>query len=235
MLLYNYTDHFIMASGYTYSFSNSSPQQRLRNTHSIRASVEIAGNLLNAFSHLTKAAKNENGVYELFGTEYAQYAKFDFDYSRGIILDNRNKLAFHVGVGVGLPYGNSDYLPFERVYFSGGANSVRGWSVRGLGPGSFRGTDGRIDFINQTGDIKLDLNAEYRTKLFWKLHGAFFIDAGNIWTIREYAEQPGGQFGFDTFWRQIAVSYGLGLRLNFDFYTNCFSNIISVWSICCVM
>ena len=90
--------------------------------------------------------------------------------------------------------------------------------MRELGPGSFTGGDGRIDFINQTGDIKLDLNAEYRTLLFWKLHGAVFVDAGNIWTIRNYVEQPGGQFRFNTFWRQIAVSYGLGLRLNFDFF-----------------
>lgn len=217
MLLYNYTDHFIMASGYTYSFSNSSPQQRLRNTHSIRASVEIAGNLLNAFSHLTKAAKNENGVYELFGTEYAQYAKFDFDYSRGIILDNRNKLAFHVGVGVGLPYGNSDYLPFERVYFSGGANSVRGWSVRELGPGSMQVTDS-TSFALQSGDIRLDLSIEYRTKLFWKFELAAYIDAGNVWTAKKLEDQKDGNFDFSRFYKEIAVSYGLGLRLDFDFF-----------------
>ena len=103
-------------------------------------------------------------------------------------------------------------------YFSGGANSVRGWGVRELGPGSYRGIDGRIDFINQTGDMKLDLNAEYRTFLFWKLYGAFFIDAGNIWTLRNYAEQPGGQFRFDKFYQQVAVAYGLGLHLNLDYF-----------------
>ena len=95
---------------------------------------------------------------------------------------------------------------------------MRGWSVRSLGPGKFIGTDGRIDFINQTGDIKLDLSLEYRTHFFWKLDGAAFIDAGNIWTIRDYKDQPGGQFRFDEFWRQIAVSYGLGLRLNFNYF-----------------
>ena len=84
-----------------------------------------------------------------------------------------------------------------------------------LGPGSFKGTDGRIDFINQTGDMKLDLNLEYRTFLGWKLHGAVFVDAGNIWTLRNYADQPGGQFRFNTFYQQIAMAYGLGLRLNF--------------------
>lgn len=90
--------------------------------------------------------------------------------------------------------------------------------MRGLGPGSFRGRDGRIDFINQTGDMKLDLNAEMRTHLFWKLNAAFFVDAGNIWTLRSYSDQPGGQFRFDTFLKQIAVAYGLGLRLNFGYF-----------------
>ena len=91
-------------------------------------------------------------------------------------------------------------------------------SVRELGPGSFRGTDGRIDFINQTGDLKLNLSSEYRTHLFWKFDGAAFVDAGNIWTLRKYADQTGGQFTFSKFLKQIAVSYGLGLRLNFDYF-----------------
>jgi len=95
---------------------------------------------------------------------------------------------------------------------------VRGWSVRSLGPGKFVGTDGRIDFINQTGDLKLDMNIEYRAYLFWKFSGALFVDAGNIWTLREYADQPGGQFKFTEFWKQLAVSYGLGIRLNFDYF-----------------
>ena len=91
-------------------------------------------------------------------------------------------------------------------------------SVRELGPGSFKGKDGRIDFINQTGDMKLDLNAEYRTFLFWKFNGALFVDAGNIWTLRDYPDQPGGQFKWGSFLKQIAVAYGLGLRLNFNYF-----------------
>ena len=108
-------------------------------------------------------------------------------------------------------------LPYEKRYFSGGANSVRGWSVRELGPGSYRGTDGRIDFINQTGDIRIDLNAELRSDLFWKFQGALFIDAGNIWTIRKYEDQPGGQFTIGSIYKEMAVAYGVGLRLNFDY------------------
>ena len=119
---------------------------------------------------------------------------------------------------MGLPYGNSASLPFEKRYYSGGANSVRGWGVRTLGPGTFRTEDTRIDFNNQSGDIKLDLNLEYRVKMVSVLEGALFFDAGNIWTIREYETQPGGNFRFDTFYKQIAMAYGLGIRLNFSFF-----------------
>lgn len=142
----------------------------------------------------------------------------DFDYTHLITFDEHNSLALHTDFGIAYPYGNSNVLPFEKRYFSGGANSVRGWSVRELGPGSYKGKDGRIDFINQTGDMKLDLNAEYRTYLFWKFNGAAFIDAGNIWTLRDYPEQPGGQFKWNKFYKQIAVAYGLGLRLNFGYF-----------------
>lgn len=217
MVLYNYTNHFIMSTGYTYSFSNYSPQNRLRNTHSLRASFEMAGNLLNGVSSLVRADKNKNGNYELFGTEYAQYVKFDLDFSRGIVLDSRNKLAFHVGLGVGIAYGNSKYLPFERAYFSGGANSVRGWSVRELGPGSMAVTDSTL-FALRSGDIRLDLNMEYRTKLFWKFELAAYIDAGNVWTRNAPEEHKDGNFDFSRFYKEIAVSYGLGLRLDFDFF-----------------
>ena len=87
-----------------------------------------------------------------------------------------------------------------------------------MGPGKFKERDGRINFINQTGDLKLDLNVEYRTHLFWKLDGAAFIDAGNIWTLRDYPGQPGGQFRLNTFPQELAASYGLGFRFNFDYF-----------------
>ena len=133
--IYNFTDQFVVGSGYTYSFTNYNPQNRLRNTHSLRVSFEMAGNLLYAFSKITNAKKDKDGLYNLFGINYSQFVKGDVDFSKSYVLDSRNKIAFHVGVGVGYPYGNAKMLPFERRYFSGGANSVRGWSVRSLGPG----------------------------------------------------------------------------------------------------
>lgn len=210
ILRYNYEDIFIMKAGFTVSYTDG--------VDAVRANFESAGNLLNGVSKGFGFKTNSQGQHTLFNIAYAQYVKFDFDYTHLFQFDKRNALALHAGLGVAYPYGNSTVLPFEKRYFSGGANSVRGWSVRELGPGKFKGTDGRIDFINQTGDVKLDLNAEYRSSLFWKLQGALFIDAGNIWTLRNYAEQPGGQFKFTEFYKQIAASYGMGLRLNFDYF-----------------
>ena len=210
ILRYNYENLFIMKFGVGYSYNN--------NRWAIRANIETAGNLLNWAARAMHFHVNEEGQYTFLNIAYAQYARGTFDFTRNINLDFNNQLVFHVGFGIAYPYGNSTILPFEKRYFSGGANSVRGWSVRSLGPGKFVGTDGRIDFINQTGDMKLDLNVEYRAKLFWKFSGALFIDAGNIWTLREYDEQPGGQFKFSEFFEQLAASYGLGVRLNFDFF-----------------
>ena len=210
ILRYNYENLFIMKFGVGYTYNNGRV--------AIKAKAETAGNLLNAAAHTLRFHRNADGQYTFMDLAFAQYAKADIDLTRNVSLDYNNELVFHFGLGIAYPYGNSTILPFEKRYFSGGANSVRGWSVRSLGPGKFTGTDGRIDFINQTGDMKLDMNVEYRAKLFWKFGGALFVDAGNIWTLRDYPDQPGGQFRFADFWKQLAVSYGWGLRLNFDYF-----------------
>ena len=211
ILRYNYEDLFIMRSGFSVAYNRN-------DNVAIKAKIESAGNLLSMTNSIAKFKKNEQGQAKIFNIAYAQYLKFDFSFTRILRFDPRNSLALHTDFGIAYPYGNSKVLPFEKRYIAGGPNSVRGWSVRELGPGSFRGTDGRIDFINQTGDLKLNLSSEYRTHLFWKFDGAAFVDAGNIWTLRKYADQTGGQFTFSKFLKQIAVSYGLGLRLNFDYF-----------------
>ncbi|MCI5663109.1 MAG: BamA/TamA family outer membrane protein [Mediterranea sp.] len=219
ILKYNYEDRLIVRAGYSYTY-NSSGRSLMNNTtvgnsYTVRFNLESAGNLLYAFSKMTHQQTNENGEYTLLNIPYAQYVKMDLDYARNLQIDARNSLVFHCGLGVAIPYGNATMLPFEKRYFSGGANSVRGWSVRDLGPGSFPGDN---NFMNQSGDIKLDANVEYRTRLFWKFRGALFVDAGNIWTLRNYKDQPGGQFKFNKFYKQLAVAYGLGLRLDLDFF-----------------
>ncbi|MDR0798886.1 MAG: outer membrane protein assembly factor [Dysgonamonadaceae bacterium] len=214
---FGYTNQFIVGTSYSFTHTTFDPMQKQRNAHSLRFSVESAGNLLYAASSLLKWKKDDEGYYQLFNTYYAQFVKGDFDYSKTIVIDKQNSLAWRVGGGIGYPYGNSKVLPFEKRYYSGGANSVRAWSVRELGPGSYV-PNAESTFAHQAGDIKLDLNFEYRSRFFWKLEAAAFIDAGNVWTIKNYEEQPGGQFKLDTFYKQIAIGYGLGLRLDFDFF-----------------
>lgn len=225
LLRYSYEDHFIMRSGYTYYRTNRriasgaiKMPRRQPLVYSVRAAGEIAGNLLYAISALT-GSKRSDGVYKIFGIQYAQYAKAEVDYTLTRNFSIRNQaVAFHVGAGVAVPYANSSMVPFEKRFYAGGANGVRGWSVRTLGPGEYDGRNSVTDFINQCGDIRLDLSLEYRLKLFWVVDGAAFIDAGNIWTIRNYPNQPGGVFRVSTFYKQIALAYGLGLRLDFDYF-----------------
>lgn len=219
ILKYNYEDRLIVRTGYSCVY-NSAGRTLMNNTlvgnsTSIRFNFESAGNLLYALGNLAHLEKNSQGEYTLLNIPFAQYVKFDLDFAKNILIDDRNSVAFHIGGGIAIPYGNATVVPLEKRYFSGGANSVRGWSVRDLGPGSFPG-DG--NFLNQTGDIKLDASVEYRTRLFWKFRGAVFVDAGNIWTLRDYKDQPGGQFKLDNFYKQFAVAYGLGLRLDLDFF-----------------
>jgi hypothetical protein len=218
MQLYNYANLFIMSSAYTYSFATQ-PSGTLRDSRSLRASFELAGNVPYLVSTLAGAARDDEGHYELFGIDYSQFAKADCDVSAAFVLDGRNSLALHAGAGVVVPYGNSVMVPFERRYFAGGANGVRGWSVRELGPGSM--PVGHIPvntrFALQVGDVRLDLNVEYRSLLLGRLQLAAYLDAGNIWTIRAYPDQPGGNFSFSRFYKEIAASYGLGLRADFSY------------------
>jgi hypothetical protein len=214
---FGYTNQFIVGSGYSFYVSTFDPLQKQKDVYSFRFSLESAGNLLHTVSALAKWEKDELGFYRLLGTHFAQFVKVDLDYAQTIVIDKQNSIAWRVGGGIGIPYGNSQMLPFEKRYYSGGANSVRAWPVRELGPGSYV-RDPSTTFFNQSGDIKLNFNIEYRTRFFWRLEAAAFIDAGNIWTIKEYEKQEGGVFHFDSFYKQIALGYGLGLRLDFDYF-----------------
>jgi outer membrane protein assembly factor BamA len=225
LLRYSYEDHFILRAGYSYYRTNK--RQPSENTltrmivqpsvFTFRANFEPAGNLLYAISWLTNQKRHDD-AYRIFGIQYAQYMKADADYTFTRVLGPRTSVSFHAGFGIGVPYGNSQMLPFEKRFYAGGANSVRGWGVRTLGPGRYASKNSVTDFINQCGDIRLDLNVEYRAKLFWILEGALFIDGGNIWTIHNYENQPGGFFRINSFYKELAAAYGVGIRLDFTYF-----------------
>ena len=214
----SYKDQLIARTAYSFLYTNTGLRNQPKNPFRIRAGIDLAGILPRLATALGGSKTNSTGYEEIFGINYAEYVKTDFDFAQTYPLDDKNSLAIHFGLGVAVPYGNSIVLPFEKRYFAGGANSVRGWSTRTLGPGAYQRNDTmRADFVNQTGDIKLDLSAEYRHKLTELFEIAAFVDAGNIWTIKNYEGQPGGLFKFDEFYKEIAASYGLGLRVNLGF------------------
>ena len=223
LLRYSYEDHFIMRLGYSFyhSTKKNTPllKQFQRNVSTIRVNAEVAGNLLyainNIFTHRSNVAEDP---YKVFGIQYSQYFKVEGDYSFTHTFSPRHSIAFHAGLGLAYPYGNSRILPFEKRFYGGGANGVRGWDVRTLGPGAYNASNTVNNFIYQCGDIRFDFSLEYRAKLFWIIEMAAFIDAGNIWTIHDYADQPNGKFRFATFYKQIAAAYGIGIRLDFDYF-----------------
>lgn len=219
----SYSSHLIMSMGYNLYLTNQrvvSTQSRsdaMRDIWSLRMNAEIAGNLLWAFSKLANIQKDENDNYNIFGLPFEQYARFDTDWSYSKYLTDRSRLAFHLAGGIAVPYGNSKTVPFEKRYYAGGANSVRGWSVRRLGPGNYGNPKKtNLDYFNQCGDVRLDAAVELRSKLFWKFEFASFLDAGNVWTIKDYTSQPGGKFDVE-FYKNLAASVGVGIRMITDF------------------
>ncbi len=214
----SYTDHIISSSNYSLTYSKN------RDSNSddyvfYRMNIEAAGNFLWGLSNILNREKVEPGAdasdqslyYEYFDTRFAQYVRGDFDFRYGYRFDKYNMIATRAFFGIALPYGNFNLMPFEKQYFTGGANGVRAWHVRSLGPGSYSASQG--EYPNQSADLKLEANVEYRFKLFWMLEGALFVDAGNIWAINSYDNREGAVFRFNRFYNEFAVGTGTGLRI----------------------
>ncbi len=208
-----YRDIMILGGNYSFIFNN----QIIKKSHDywfLRINTEASGNLLALAGKLAGMQKTD-GSYYIFGQPFAQYVRADIDVRYNVILNDVSSIVYRGFAGVGVPYGNSKAIPFEKQYFGGGANGIRAWQVRSLGPGSYITQDQTL--LNQTADIKIEGNAEYRFKLFWILEGALFLDAGNIWTFNYDASRPGSQFKFGKFYNDIAVGTGTGLRFDFKF------------------
>jgi len=212
-LAYSYRDVMIFGGSYSFVFSNQNIQ-RASDFWFLRINAETSGNMLGLIGDITDMNKSD-GTYDVFGQPFAQYVRADFDLRYNIIMNDVSSVVFRGFAGAGIPYGNSRAMPFEKQYFGGGANGIRAWQVRTLGPGSYVPDESR--FLNQTADIKLEANAEYRFNLFWILEGALFLDAGNIWSYREDPTRPGSQLSYKNFLNDIAVGTGAGLRFDLNF------------------
>lgn len=210
----SYKNQVVTTTGYSIIFNNQAVQKR--DNIVIRANAEVSGNVLTGLYSMF-GEKADDGTYQIFNTSFSQYVKSDINFVYNQKIDEDNRLVYRLFAGAGLPYGNSKALPFEKRFFSGGSTGVRAWHARGLGPGSF--VEEQLIFPNQTADIKLEANIEYRFPLFWLLESTLFLDAGNIWAITSADERPGAVFNLKTFYKQIALGTGTGLRLNLGFIT----------------
>ncbi len=217
-LQHSYEDRLILASNYSLIFSN----QNLKKTSDFlffRSNLESAGFLLAGVADLANQPRDSLGRYVMFGNAFAQYLKGDVELRWYKPFNDKTSMVYRLFAGIAYPYGNSISIPFEKQYFSGGANGVRAWDVRNLGPGSTRQLpEDSTAYPNKTADIKLEFNIEYRFKLFWVLEGALFLDVGNIWAIFPDEEQTGASFSWDSFYRELAIGPGLGLRMDFSFF-----------------
>jgi len=210
-----YTDHLLTMIRYSFIFSNMSTT-KLNNQFFLKLNTETSGNIPYLMDNLTnKPTSSEGDYYERFGVRYSQYVRFDGDYRRYWKLRFHNLLAFRIMGGIALPYGNSVSIPFEKSFWLGGANDMRGWRLRSLGPGGYSASDANYD---KTGDIMLQTSIEQRFPIYSFLLGSIFLDAGNIWLRKESDDFKNGNFKLDTFYKQIAMDMGLGLRFDFSFF-----------------
>ncbi|TAL59728.1 MAG: outer membrane protein assembly factor [Bacteroidetes bacterium] len=210
----SYKDILIFGGNYSFIFNNQKIQKS-RDYWFLRINAEASGNMLSLAEKLI-VGKKTVGSYKIFGQPFAQYVKTDLDLRYNYKFNDVSSIVYRGFLGIGIPYGNSKAIPFEKQYFSGGANGIRAWQARSLGPGSYN-PGGTTRFFNQTGDIKLEANAEYRFKLFWILEGALFLDAGNIWTYNYDPARLNSQFRFNKFYNDIAIGTGTGLRFDLKF------------------
>lgn len=205
----SFDQQFIAGLTYSFTYSELGVSSRANPLY-FNANFDIAGNTIDLLSSKT----NEDGNKEFLGLEYAQYAKLDVDFRYYFNLGNDQKIVSRLFAGVGLPYGNSDVLPFSKQFFAGGPYSVRAFRIRSLGPGTYRPEDGdQGSFFDQSGDIRLEANLEYRFPIVSYLKGAIFADAGNVWLINENDTLPGGKFTGD-FINQLGMGVGAGLRVD---------------------
>jgi outer membrane protein assembly factor BamA len=218
-LAYSYEDRLILGTNYSFIFSNQD-LKKTRDFIFFRTNLESAGILLKTIARAIGAEQDSLGRHIMFGNAFAQYLKGDVEFRYYNIISDKSNLVYRIFVGSAYPYGNSITIPYEKQYFSGGANGVRAWKVRNLGPGSYNIYNEPVPprYPNQTGDVKIEANFEYRFKLFWLLEGALFLDAGNIWSLNPNDEREGALFEWNRFYREIALGTGIGARMDFSFF-----------------
>jgi outer membrane protein insertion porin family len=203
----------IFGPTYSYTYTNMMQKRRKNNIFN-KASLDLSGNIVGL---VTGANIRKGDTIKIFDIPFSQFVKVQNEFKHYRKLSENSQLCSRLIVGAAFPYGNSNQIPFIKQFFIGGTNSLRAFRSRSIGPGSYDATTEDSEFIpDQSGDIKLEINSEYRTKIYRVVNGAIFIDAGNIWLVNEDAEKPGAKFSKD-FLNELAVGVGVGLRFDFNF------------------
>ncbi len=210
----SYKDHFDMGAGAMLYYTTDASPSPKNSYFYLRWVNDISGNLLSLFN--STMPQDTNGFRKIWKTAYSQYYRTDFTMVYTWKFKNKTSFATRFNLGLGYAYGNSTTVPFEKLFYAGGANSLRGWQSRSVGPGSSP-IDTTFSIPNQTGDFKLEMNAEYRFGIFWKIEGGLFADAGNIWNLKVEQGREAALFRFRDFYKSVAFNWGGGLRLNLDF------------------
>ncbi len=218
LLQQSFADQFIVGTNYSYQYSLPRTDPRTLKT-ALAFSIETAGNIINAVEHLAGRRKTGDEPLHFLGAAYAQYIRTSIDYRVYLKLTRSDELALRINTGIGIPYGNSRTLPNIKQFFLGGANSLRAFRFRSIGPGAYA-TDNTGDaiFVNHTGDLQLQASIENRLKVSKHFELALFIDAGNIWLMSNDPLRPNGQFKKETFYKQLAVGWGYGVRYLNEFF-----------------
>ncbi len=212
----SFEEQFIVGGSYTFVNSNFHFSSR-KHVFYLSESIDLAGNLLSLVTRISEKewATAEN-PQDIFGLPYSQFANLRSEFRYLLNLNRKSQIAWRFIGGVAMPYGNSTTIPYIRQYYVGGTNSIRAFIARSLGPGTFSSNDSiNNTYIDQAGDIKLETNIEYRFDIYKYFKGAVFADAGNIWLVNDDPQRPGGKFDKKTFYKEIAVGSGLGLRFDF--------------------
>lgn len=205
-------DQFVPSMSYTFTYQSRSWR---KNPWYVQLHIKEAGNITSAIFAACGKSFNEKDK-KLVGNPFAQYVKVTAELHKKFTFTDNVNLATRLFGGVIYSYGNSNSAPYTDQFYVGGANSIRGFTVRSIGPGSYKPTDSKYSYMDQIGDVKLEANAELRARLFGDLHGAIFLDAGNVWLLREDTLRPGAKITAKTL-KNIALGTGFGLRYDMDF------------------
>jgi outer membrane protein assembly factor BamA len=215
----SFEEQLIFGSSYSYTYTHN-PKSNPLNQFYYNATLDLAGNLINAIyniANLKDPGSDETG--EMFGIPYSQYIKLTNDLRYYLYITEKHQVASRLVAGVGIPFNNSSVLPYIKQYFAGGSQDIRAFYARSIGPGSYSPSDSLSDvgFLDQSGEIKLLGNIEYRFPLTHKTYGAFFLDAGNVWLLNEDETRSGGKFEFNKFLNDMAIGSGLGIRVDLTY------------------